>query len=207
MDITTVLTTFLETVIVFLPKLVGTLILLVIGWIVGYAIGRATKELMIRLKIDRYVTGKAKPTIRLSGIFSTVFSWAIYLAFIWAAVGYLEIAALNTLMEVIVMQFIPGLLKAAIITIVGYVLAEYIRDKIETSKVMYSELMGKAVFFLIIYLALAVGLPQVGIDLSLVNNMLLIIVGGFGIGLAIAVGLGLKDTVAALAKKYQKKLK
>jgi len=37
-------------------------------------------------------------------------------------------------------------------------------------------------------------------------NAIIIIVASVGLGLAIALGLGLKETVAKLAKKYEKKV-
>lgn len=189
-----------------LLNVIGALIVLLIGWGVGLAIGRITKEILLKLKVDRYIARGKKPLFRLSDIFSLIFKWSFYLLAIWIAVGIIGIPALYDVMEAITMNFIPGLIKAVILIIVGYALGEYIKRQIELSKVPYSDIMGRVIFFLVIYIAIAMALPLIGIDPTLVNYTLLIIVGSFGLGMAIAIGWGLKDTIAALAKKYQKKV-
>lgn len=201
-----VLTVFLASVINFLPNLAAAIILLVIGWVVGVIVGKATKEVMTRLKVDRYIAGGGKPLFSLTDILSVIFRWAIYLVFIQAAVEALGITVLVTFLSSI-LGFIPKLIKAILIVLAGYAVAEYIRRQIETSRVTYSGLIGKLLFFLIVYIAIAMALPLMGVDPFIVNAVLLVIVGSVGLGLAIAIGWGLKDTVAAMAKKYQRKLR
>jgi len=206
MAISDILTAFTNTVINFLPNIAGAMILLLIGWLVGLVLGRVTKEILKRLKVDEYVARGKKPVFRLSNIFSVIVTWSIYLVFIQASVDTLGIVALSSFLQGILF-FIPGLVKAIIVVVVGYGLAEYVRHQIESSGVTYSELMGRVLFFLIIYIAIAMALPLVGIDPFLVNALLLVIAGSVGIGLAIAIGFGLRDDVVKVIKKYQKKLK
>jgi asparagine N-glycosylation enzyme membrane subunit Stt3 len=105
-----------------------------------------------------------------------------------------------------VLSFIPRLLEGMIIIIIGYVLAKYVQGQVIATKVEYSELIGRIIFFLTIIIVISLALPFFGIDPSLINNIILILVGSVGLGIAIALGLGLKDTIARLAKKYSKKL-
>ncbi|MDI6825630.1 MAG: hypothetical protein QMD36_00315 [Candidatus Aenigmarchaeota archaeon] len=202
-----VLMNFLNSIADFLPKLIGAIILLVFGWVIGWFVGKITKEIIRRAKIDEYIFKGKKPVFRLGEIFPLIFSWTIYLLFIWSAVKELGVEALSMAMETIVMGFLPGLIKAVIIVIAGYALAEYVRRQLESSNLMYSHLVGRFLFFLMIYLSVALALPLVGIDPFVVNMLLLLIVASVGIGLAIAIGLGLKDVVRDWAKKYQKSKK
>ena len=195
---------FLDSVILFFPKIVAAVILLAIGWGIGSLVGRIVKELMLRFKIDQHISKKGS-MLRLSDIFPIIFEWVIYLVFIKAAVEALGIQALIDFVGM-VLDFIPGLLGAIIIVIVGYVIAGYVQRQIEKSKIIYSAIMGKILFWLIIYIAVALALPLVRIDATLINNLLLIIVGSIGIGLAIAIGLGLKDVIAIVAKKKLKQI-
>ena len=206
MAITEILTSFTNTVINFLPNLAGAMILLLIGWLVGLVLGRVTKEILRRLKVDEYIARGKKPVFRLSDIFSVIVTWSIYLVFIQASVDTLGIAALSSFLQGI-LSFILGLVKAIIVVVVGYGLAEYVRHQVESSGVTYSELMGRILFFLIIYIAIAMALPLVGIDPFLVNALLLVIAGSVGVGLAIAIGFGLREDVVKVIKKYGKKLK
>lgn len=206
MVITEILIAFTNTVIDFLPKIAGALILLLIGWLIGLVVGRVIKELLRRLKVDEYVARGKRPVFRLSDIFSVIATWSIYLVFIQAAVDTLGIVALSLFLQGI-LAFIPGLIKAIMVVIIGYALAEYVRQNVEASKVTYSGLVGRVLFFLTIYIAIAMALPLVGIDPFLVNALLLVIAGSVGIGLAIAIGFGLKNDIVKIIRKYGKKLR
>ena len=204
-SVVTILNRLWESTVNFMPNLVGALILLAIGWVVGTIVGRITREILRRLKVDEYITRSRRPFFRVSDIFKVIVEWSIYLAFIQAAVGVLGIGPLESFFEGI-LAFIPGLIKAIITIIVGYAIANYVSSKIKESKVSYSDLLGNALFFLIVYVSVALALPSIGIDPFIVNAILLVILGTVGIGLAIAIGLGLKDVVAKAAKKYFRKL-
>lgn len=181
----------------------GAILTLIVGWIIGLAVGKITKQIILRLKLDQYISRGKRPLFRLSDVFSLIFKWWIYVLAIWTAVGILGIPALTEVMQAIVMSFIPGLVKAIVIVMVGYAIGEYVKKQIEATKIAYSSLMGNIFFFFIIYVAIAMALPLIGID----PTILLIIMGSIGVGLAIALGLGLKDIVATIAKKYEKKLR
>lgn len=203
-ELLSIFQTLLNSTIEFLPRLIGALILLLIGWLVGYLVGRSVKKALQLYNIDERIGGP-KPIFKASSIFPVIFSWAIYLIFIQSAVQVLGIVALVNVVGAII-AFLPGLIGGIIIVIVGYIIGDYIRKQIEASKILYADLVGKGLFFLIIYVSVALALPLVGIDPTLVNNILLIIIASVGVGLAIALGLGLKDTVAELVKTYQKKI-
>ena len=199
-EFTEVLINISDSFVKFLPNLIGALVLLAIGWLVGSIVGRIVKEIVRRLKLDDLLFKNKKPMFKFSDVFSIIFSWAIYILFIQAAFEVLGIPALVEAFGAI-LAFIPGLIKAIIIVIAGYAIAEYVREKVEKSKVMYCKLVAKIMFFLIMYIAIATALPSIGIDASLINMILIILVASFGLGMAIAIGLGLKDTVAKFAKK------
>lgn len=204
-DLLEPITVFINSSINFLPKLGAAIVLLLVGWIVGTIIQKIAKELLIRFKVDKYVS-KGKPIIKVSEVFPLIFEWLIYLVFIQAAV---EVLGINALVEFVrtLVGFIPGLIEAVIVVIVGYALAEYVRGNVSSAKLVYADIMSKVLFWLIVYVAVALALPLVGINATLINNILLIAVGSVGIGVAIALGLGLKDAVAAVAKKWTKRVK
>jgi hypothetical protein len=193
---------FLGSAVNFLPNLAAAIILLLIGWLVGLVVGKIVKEVLVRFKVDHYVS-KGKPMFKISELLPLIFEWLIYLVFIQAAVGTLGVVALAEFVRMIV-GFIPGLIGAVIVVIVGYAIAEYVKSKVEESKMAYAGMMSKVLFWLLVYVAVALALPLVGINAALINNILLIGVGSVGIGIAIALGLGLKDVVADMAKKYVK---
>ncbi|MFH7873612.1 MAG: hypothetical protein QW449_03625, partial [Candidatus Aenigmatarchaeota archaeon] len=189
----------------YLPNLVAAIVLLVIGLLVGKVVGIVVKEVLVRLKIDEYLPLRKKKVTSASEIFSIISRWWIYLAFISAALSE-QVLGVPVIANWVasIMNFIPNIIGAAIIIIVGYLLGEFIGNELKKSETQYGSLVGKVIFFFIMYVAIAIALPILGISTTLVENILLIIIGSIGLGLAIAIGLGLKDVITEIAKKYVK---
>lgn len=203
-----VLATFTANTINFLPNLISAIVLLVIGLVVGKIIGRVVQEILDRVRLDYYVSETHKPALSLSGLFSVIARWWIYLAFISAALSR-EVLGISSLAIWVtqVNEFIPRIIGAAVILVVGYILAEYIKGHIRKTNTLYGVLVGKVLFFFVLYVSIALALPILGISATLISNILLVIIASIGLGVAIALGLGLKDAVADVSKRYVKKMK
>jgi uncharacterized protein YacL len=175
----------------------------VIGWILGWVISKVSKRVLDWINIDHYISHNGRSHFKLSKILPIIFSWFVYLVFIQAAVEALGIASLVAVVGLIV-GFIPGLIGAILVIVAGYAIGEYVRRHVADSKVAYSDVIAKGLFFLILYISVATALPLVNIDATLINNILLVIVASAGAGMAIAVGLGMKDEVAKWARKHER---
>lgn len=194
--------------VVFLPNLLAAAILLVIGLVVGKVIGRVVKEVLVRMKLDYYITETHKPPISAAELFSVIAKWWIYLGFVTAALSreVLGVTALS-LWVAEINAFIPRIIGASLIVVVGYVLGEYIKSHIRKTESLYGILVGKLLFFFIMYVSIALALPTLGIGATLVNNILLVIIVAVGLGFALAMGLGMKEAIADVSKRYVRHLK
>lgn len=201
-----VLTGLTSETVKFIPNLVGAIILLIIGLVLGKVFGRVVKELLDTLKVDYYVSETEKPTFSLSGLFALITRWWIYLAFTTAAISVLGITTLVS-WATGVTAFIPKIIGAAVVLVVGYVLAEYIKNQLKKTNKIWAVLTGKIFFFFVMYVSIALALPILDVTSTLVSNILLVIITSVGIGVAIALGLGLKDAVSDISKRYVKKLR
>jgi hypothetical protein len=191
------LTSIWYSFIAALPGIIAAIILLFLGFGIGKMLGTAIKRVLEKFNVDKYVVIK-HDELKLSNLFSEVTKWVIYLLFISQAAEAVGIYLISEAVLGIV-RFLPHVLASIIIVAVGYVIARYVEDIVRDSKFAYSGVMSKVFFFFIVYLAIAIGLNALNtpttqiIDPSLINNILLIIVGSAGLGFAIAMGLGLKD--------------
>ncbi|MFH0832511.1 MAG: hypothetical protein V1900_02200 [Candidatus Aenigmatarchaeota archaeon] len=205
-DIGAILSNLTEQTVTFLPNLVGAILLLIIGLVLGKVFGRVVGEILDRLKLDYYVTETEKPAVSLSGFFALITRWWIYVAFVTAAIGVLGVMELTQWMRS-VLYFIPNIIGAAIIIIVSYVIGVYIKSQLKKTKEPYALIIGKVIFFFVMYVGIAIALPVLNIPAGLVNNILLLIIGSLSLGLAIALGLGLKDAISDVSKRYVKKMR
>ncbi|MBI4019635.1 MAG: hypothetical protein HY364_05300 [Candidatus Aenigmarchaeota archaeon] len=205
-SIGSVLTDLATETITFVPNLVGAIVLLVIGLVVGKVVGRVVKEVLSKVKLDYYLTETERPVISISNLFALITRWWIYVAFIVAAVDTLRIPSLSAWLTQI-LHFLPNVVGATTVMVVGYVLAEFVKDQLKKVGKSYSLLIGKITFFFIMYVAIAVALPILQIPATLISQILLIIIASMGAGIAVAMGLGLKDALSDVSRRYVKKMK
>ncbi len=188
-------------------NLVPAFLFLVAGFLVGKFVGEVLRRALVKLKIDAYFARDGRVRFRMSEFLSMVTKWGIYLLAVWFAVDQLQVQPLSQLLEKIVLEFLPGIIKAILIIVCGYFIAEYVKERVEEIGVVYSDVVSAAVFWLIVYIAVAMALPLVGIPATLVNNILLITLASLGGGFAIAIGLGLKDVISEMAREHLKAMK
>jgi uncharacterized membrane protein len=186
--------------------MITAIVILLIGFVIGKVVGKISKEILVRVKIDNYITGKEKFSLKISELGSIIARWLIYIWFIQLGVAALQVTEI-TAITMSAVDFLFGAVGAVIIILVGYIFAYFVKEKVVHSKTFYGDIIGNLIFFLIVYVSVALALPFVKIDPTLVNWLLIVIVASLGLGLAIAIGLGLKDVVAETAKGYSRRFR
>lgn len=200
-----VVNSILYSIVMGLPNFLWALIALLVGFLIGRFGGWLVKQFLLKIKLDQFIFEKDKFRMKLSDIFSVVTRWIIYLLFIMYAASFLGVPEITQLIKSAI-AFLIGAVEASVIIIVGYSLGYYIKEQVMHSRTFYSDVIGNLIFFLIVYVSIALALPFVGIDTELINWILIVIVASFGAGLSIAIGLGLKDVVRDIAKLYFRRL-
>ena len=186
-------------------RLLAGALIAVVGLIVGTLVGKLVFGAGKALRIDERMEQKGS-RIKLNRLLAFLSTWIVYLLFFESAVRYAGFVGAADFLQQIIL-FVPNLVGALLIIIAGYGTANHLADRVAELEWASSDIAARIVFFLVLYLALDLALPLVGINLSLLNNIVLILVATLGLGLAIAIGLGLKDLVRENAESYLRKKK
>jgi hypothetical protein len=144
--------------------------------------------------------------ISISHLGEVVVSWIIYLIFIQQATDTLGVRALYNIITGFV-NFVPNVIGAFTIMLLAYIFGNYLKDSIIGDKMMHLKILGNIIFFLVIYIGITISLPMVGIQTQLISQLLLLVVGGLALGLAIAIGFGVKDVIAKNVEEFIKDYK
>lgn len=177
-----------------LPGLIIAVLLIIVGWFVALALGKLVKYVLEKSGIDRLMAGSTFSgnvgNTMLSGLFGEITKWFVFLVFLPQVLVNLRLGVLSDLLTSFVI-WLPNLLAGAIIVIFGVALAHIVGMKIEEHTSMKGvKLLSKIVKISLVIIVTIVALDQIGIDVSLVKNLILIIVGTFAIAFAIAFGIG-----------------
>lgn len=201
-----------ENMLVFLPNLLTSIIILIIGIVVAYLLKIVISHILKAVKVDRFaersglfeVLSKGGVKESFSTLISKIIEWLIIFTFIIIAMQNLKIPTVEHLLEKLFM-YLPNILVAAFILVLGYLLSSFFARAILIASVnagiKRSGLIGKFTRFAVFVLAATMALEQLGVGKDTVVVAFTIIFGGLVLAVAIAVGLGGKD----IAREYLEK--
>lgn len=113
-----------------LPAIIGAVLLLLIGWIVALSVSALTGRVLASLKLNNQINSTTGSSTDVELVIKRIVFWFILLVAIVAGFNMLNLLSVsapfaNMLNEVMV--FLPRLIAAAVILIVGWVLASVVR--------------------------------------------------------------------------------
>jgi len=196
-----------------IPMIINALIILIIGWILAKIIQWIVFKLSHALGIDRLAQKSGvhrfleKRGIRkgFSGLTASIFFWMIILIVLVKFFNMLGLDLVSDLLNQIIL-YIPNILIACILIIIGFYLAELVSSivvgTLEENSFENPELIGRLVFYCIGFFTFAVALTQIGIGEGIITNVASIFFGSIGLAFAIAFGLGAKDWAAQIVSRY-----
>jgi len=219
--ITASVTQVAETLFAFLPSVLGSLTLLVVGWILARFLRGVTRKVMThvleRLSRQRVArTSAIDPRMQQSQTYQSApavvgaIVYAMVLIFFFAAA--IEALGLPTISNVLslVTAYLPRVLAAAIIVFVGLWAGDFTNTILQRSAGLknldYAPLVGRALQVLIGVVFLIIAIGQLGIDSSvLVITLAIVFASTFGAA-ALAFGLGARRTVGnIISARYVKR--
>jgi hypothetical protein len=206
-DISDSLQRGLDQLVGFLPRLIGFLIILLIGWLIA----RAVKALLVKalegVGVDRALSSgsagpyvaRAMPDARASEVIGRIAFWFLFLGAFAIAVSQLGIASLDNFVQSIV-AYLPNVVVAILIFVLAGAAAAAVGGLL--SRTLGGTATGKiaatAAPVLIMGIAVFMILDQLKIAPTIVTITYVALLGSVALGLAIAFGLGGRDVAARM---------
>lgn len=200
----------LMTLLAFLPALIGALILVAIGWWLASIIARVVEGLLNRVGFEHaaertgisgFISRTGSGTMRASHVIALLVKWFIRLIFLELAAQALHLTAVTALLNSIVL-FIPNLVVALIIVLVGVLAAQFVgrllRGSLSQAGFANAGVLSTVAEYGIIALAVITALTQIGIASMIVTILFAGVVFGLALAAGLAFGLGGRDTAAEI---------
>lgn len=210
--ITDPLKDFFQRFVEFLPSMLSSVFILIIGFLSAWILKTAVYKFLKVLNVDHFsqrmgITqaiekGGIKETP--TGLISRIFYWLTVIVFTIMALYTLKIPTVENLLERFFL-YLPNVFVAAILIIIGYTLSNFLSRAALIASVnagiRFSGLLSKGVKISIILLVLTMALEQLGIGRDTVIIAFSIVFGGVVFATALAFGLAGKD----IAREYLEK--
>ncbi len=220
-------TTWLENVIVqpvsafafqlmsFLPRLIGAVIIFIIGWLIARTIEGIFVKLLKMVGLDKladqtqvtamlYKGGIRK---KLSKLIGAILYWLVMLAVVMVTFNALELTVAAQLFQEVV-SFLPNVIAALFIFIIGIFAAVFLAAAIRTAAsnagIVQSHLLSQLAQIIVIIFSAVAALQQ--LQIQFVGTVFLIILSGFSLAFGLSFGLGCKDMAADWVRKVGKQL-
>ena len=203
--------------LLFLPKLIGSIVVFVVGWLVAAGIGRLIAEILKQLKFNEVFerTGwksaleKAELRVDPSEFVGGICKWILVVVFLLASVeilGFIQFAVFLAK----VLSWLPNLVVAVSIFIVAIILTDILEKVfkawVKKMEIGYAGFLGTAVRLTIyIFAALAI-LLQLGVTPAIINTLITGFVGMIALAFGLAFGLGGKDAAAKMIEDLRRKI-
>jgi len=205
-SVTDSIATVASAIFAYLPNILGSVLLVAVGWVVARLLSRLTRHLasrgMERLartkavqdRVARSTSYQSVPEVSARVVF-----WTVMLFFLAAAIEAVGLPAVSRLIAVAT-AYLPRILAGILIVFVGLWAGEGLRALLARSArragIGQAELLGKAVQVLVLMVTFIIAVDQVGINSTiLVIALATVFAATFGAA-ALAFGLGARATVS-----------
>ena len=198
LDLETPVRDGITTFTTFVPKLLGFLIILLLGYFIAKIISKLVDKGLEKAGFDRAVErggikkALAKSQYDASDIISKLVFFAIFIPFLSAAVGTLGIRALEQPLSAFI-ALIPRIIVAIVLVVIGAVIAGTVKSFIQNALggLSYGKVLANVASILILLGFVKSALDQVGIATTVTGPLLYTILGTVAGVVIIGAGGGL----------------
>ena len=201
----------------FVPRLLGFLVILLVGYIVATAISKAVTFLLRKVGFDRFSTRigltrlEQQMGIKMdaAGILGRIVYWFIFLIFLVPAVDSLGLTAVSALLGQVV-AYIPNVFVAILILFLGTLAATFVADIVRglasSSRIGNPNVFSNIARYAILGFVAIIALEQLNIGAALLNILFTAIMGAAALAFGLAFGLGGRDAAKRLVESGESSL-
>lgn len=197
----------------FLPALIGALLIIVIGWFISgllaNLIERGLKAIGLESAVEKSGIGdfvrRSGTNMTTSGIIAVLIKYSIFLIFVQAAANVLGIPQLTEIINRIIL-YIPNVIVAMAIIVVGSFIAQFlaglVRSSVSELGVGNPNLLAKLTQYIVVGFSIIAAIDQLEIAPTLVNTLLIGLIGSVALAVGLAFGLGGREVAGEIARKW-----
>lgn len=201
-----------------IPNLLAALVVAIVGYILAKLVTKLIEKLLARIGVDKLAEklqeidfiSKSEIEIKISKLIAKTIYYLIMIFAIMAATEVLGMPAVSELM-VNIINYIPNLIVAVIVLIVGTLFANFIKGLVSTATASLGLPSGRFIasfvfYFLFISVVLS-ALGQAKVNTDFLKDNLTVIVGGAVLAFSIGYGFASREMMANFIASFYSKSK
>jgi hypothetical protein len=196
-----------------IPKVLGFLVILIIGWFIASALAGIVANLLRAVKFNDlaqrsgfagFVQNMGMKTDS-AGLVATAAKWFVRLIVLTVAFDALGLPAVSQVLQQVLL-FIPNVIVALMVLVIGGLLAGalagVVRGAASSAGLGNPELLSTIARIMVWSFAIVVAVNQIGIATTLINTLFMGFIGALALATGLAFGLGGRDTAAEIVQGW-----
>lgn len=212
---------FLQNLVDFVANLLLAIIVFVIGYLISIGIGTIITEVLKSVRFNKLfekegwtkALQRANISVNPSEFIGAIVKWVFVIVSLLIAVDILKLAQFGMILSE-VLNYLPNVVVAALIFVAAVIISDIVekivRVAVERIKVGYgyiaSSIVTWAIWIFTIFLILDQLLPKNTLIETLYTAIIYGIVFAVSLGIALAIGLGGKETAAEVISDMRRKI-
>lgn len=196
-----------------IPKILGFLVIVIVGWLIASLIEKAAVAVLRSIKFNHLAerSGLADFVARMgtstdsAAMIGAVLKWFVRLIALVVAFDALGLPAVSDVLRQLLL-WLPNVIVALVVLVIGGLaakaLSNVVRGAASEGGLGDPDLLAKVASGLVWAFAIVVAVNQIGIATTLVNTLFMAVVGAIALALGLAFGLGGRETAAEIVRNW-----
>jgi hypothetical protein len=197
----------LNTFLSAIPRIIGFVVVLIIGWIIASLLARGVEALLHAVRFNDLArrSGFADFVQKMgvrddsSGVIANVVKWFVRLITLVVAFDTLGLPAVSNVLQQLLL-WLPNLVVALVVLVLGGLaakaLSQLVRGASAEAGFTNPDVLAGVTRVAVWGFTIVVAINQLGIATTLINTLLIGLVGAFSLAFGLAFGLGGRDRAA-----------
>ena len=194
-------------------KLLGAILILIVGWILTKLVVKAIQKLLKVANVHKLdeklndieiVEGKSL-NFDTAKVVSKLVKWLMYIVLIVVLSDILGLEMISNQVNDL-LGYLPQLFSALAIFIIGLLFANFVKNGLkslfDSMDLSGGKMLSQVVFFLLLTFISITALNQAGINTEIITNNITMILASFLLAFAIAFGFGAREVVNKLLNTF-----
>ena len=202
-------------VVSFIPNLIVAIVIVLIGWGIASVLQKVVRKFFDTVKLDEAlekaglgnIVRKSGMNLNSGHFLGALVKIFVIVVFLIAGFDVLGLNQVTIFLQNIVLGYVPQLIIAVLILLVGAVVGDVLQKIVlastRTAGVTSAELLGKVSKWSIWVFAILVALSQMGIAGSFIQTLFTGFVVAVSLALGLSFGLGGQDAASDIIKKVR----